>query len=196
MSAYTPLSDEQEKLVIKNSDYARNVGAQAARNLPKTAVLSYEDCLQEAKIGLIEAARRFDVAKHDPNTSDIDTHFKSFAYPRIRGAVIDASRRTSFVRRRGLERGLSVEMVSLDGGTSTYGEEMPVFQLAAIEGDPDLMIDFQSAMKTLSDRERFIVMSFGAGITGKEIAKQLNITESRVSQISTEAKKKLLKEMS
>lgn len=197
MSAFTPLSDEQRRLIVAHAEYARNVGAQAARNIPKTAALSYEDCLQEARIGLIEAARRFDATKHDPHGADIDTHFKSFAYPRIRGAVFDASRRSSFVRRRGLEKGLSFDMVSIDApsGLSDDGM-MPLYQLAAVEGDPDLMIDFEAALKTLSEREQFIVMSFGAGVTGKEIAKQLNVTESRVSQISTGAKKKLRERMS
>lgn len=187
------LTDEQLRLVETYRSFARNVATQVIRKVP----IEREDAIQAAMVGLVQAAGRFDVAKHDPSKSSVDEYFKSFAYPRIRGSVIDQARRDSFVRRRGLERGVKFNMVSLDKTIERGdgGSDLPVVDLAAITGDPDLKIDFERALGTLTDRERHVVLSLAVGARGWELAEELSVTESRISQISTEARKKLLKEM-
>ena len=158
--------------------------------------LDVEDAIQAAYAGLVEAAQRFDFTKHDPAISDLDTNFKSFAYLRIRGSVIDESRKMSFVRRRGLEKGMRVYMDSIDemrdGAESGL---MPAVQVAALEEDADLIIDFETALDTLTDRERRVVLALAVGGRGKELAEEFDITESRVSQIAKEARDKLLERM-
>lgn len=198
MSSITSLSREQEELVVRFDSYAQNVSAKTAKNLPLSAAFGMVDAIQEGKIGLIEAAKRFDFEKHDPSIASFDAHFKSFAYQRIRGAVVDAARKATFVRRRGIEQGIEVTMVTIDrpymgddDGSNTHSQ----IQLAAIDSDLDLVIDFEAALSTLTEKERDIVMSMGAGITGKELAEEYGVTESRISQIATAAKNKLRDQM-
>jgi RNA polymerase sigma factor (sigma-70 family) len=183
---------DQDRLVEKNMPFARKLAANLSRNLPIEA----EDAVQVAYIGLIEAAQRFDPEKHDPTRSPLDQYFKSFAYQRISGSVYDEARRQTFVRRRGLEKGLRVFIDSLDATrTSDGGDELPAIDLAALAGDPDLKIDFDLAMKNLTPKEQKVIMALSYGLRGWEIAQDLGVTESRVSQIATEARRKLAEAM-
>lgn len=190
------MTREQEALVIQFEDFARNVGYKVAGKLLRSSVFTMEDALQEAKTGLVEAARRFDFQSHDSSKSTMEQHFKSFAYPRIRGAVIDAARRATFVGRRGLENGVEITMVYLDD-RKHHGDEEDAYQveLSAVAEDVDLVLDFGMAFKKLSEREQYVLMGLGVGTSGKEIAAELGVTESRISQIATDAKAKLRRQM-
>lgn len=171
-------------------DFARATAAKVARDLP----IDVEDAIQIGYEGLIQAAQRFDISKHDPTIGDLDTNFKSFAYPRIRGAVIDKSRSDTFVKRRGLEKGISFQFTSIDERWSNADgsdSEVPVIQIEALSGDPDLQIDFERALKVLNDRERRVVMALAVGAKGHELAEELQVSESRVSQLASSARQKL-----
>ena len=189
-------SSEIDRLIEKFTPFARAVAAKEAAelNLP----ISIEDAIGAAQLGLVEAASRFNFEQHDPTRGDIDTNFKSFAYLRIRGSVIDEARRNSIVKRRGHEKGVRVQMLSLDEyGVNNYGDEYnePLIQLEAISADADMVIDFESALDVLTPRERKVVMGLAVGARGRELAAELGVTESRVSQISSEARNKLLERM-
>lgn len=179
LSVSIQLTDEQERLVIDHVGWAKNVAGQAARSLP----IDFDEAVGVGNEGLVQAALRYDPAQGE---------FKTYAYRRIRGAIIDHCRKDAFVGRKGLERGEKVTMVSVNE-TNDFGEA--IVQIAAIDSDPDLRIDFENALKKLTDREQKVVLSIATGIRGTELAVELGVTESRVSQIATEAKKKLLKGM-
>lgn len=186
-------SSEQERLIDKYMGFARNTAVKVvkSRNLP----LEFDEAIQAAYEGLVKAATRFDIDKHDPEIGDLDTNFKSFAFLRIQGAVIDESRRGSFVRRRGLEKGLHFDMTSLDATYEGEDGEVPVLQLESVSADPDLAIDFQYAFDALSDREQRVVMGIAVGAKGAELATELGVSESRVSQIASEARIKMTEKM-
>lgn len=193
MSESTTLSrSEQTRLVEKFMPFAKNTAVKVAKKLP----IDPDDAIQVAYEGLVNCAQRFNPEKHDPLQSPIDNYFKAYIYPRISGAVIDQARRDTFAKRRGLEKGIKFRMDSLDATREGEdGNDMPVIDLASITGDPDLKIDFERAMLKLTDKERHVIMSLAVGGRGWEIAEELGVTESRISQISTEARKKLLAAM-
>lgn len=189
--ATTPSIDE---LIARHLDFARNTAAKTAQELP----IEMEDAIQIGYEGLVQAARRFDISQFDPSRGDLDTNFKSFVYPRIRGAVIDKVRSDSFIKRRGAEKGMTAKMVSLNlHNHYEDGKEMgdPAIQIEAVSHDPDLVLDFERAIKTLTDRERRVVMALAVGAKGSELAEEFQVSESRVSQIASEARQKLVTAM-
>ncbi|MCK4579015.1 MAG: FliA/WhiG family RNA polymerase sigma factor [Candidatus Marinimicrobia bacterium] len=72
--------------------------------LPVTDAITREDLEQSAIHGLLEAIDRFD--------EDRKVKFKTFAYKRIYGAVIDAIRQVRIVSRTKLERLMKVQKIS------------------------------------------------------------------------------------
>lgn len=71
--------------------------------LPVTDVITREDLEQSAIQGLLEAIERFD--------QDRNVKFKTFAYKRIYGSVIDAIRQVRILSRTKLERLMEVQKV-------------------------------------------------------------------------------------
>ena len=82
-----------------------------------------EDMIAFAYEGLLEARRRFDPAR--------GVQFKSFAYYRVRGALLDGVRRMAYLPRRAYARLKAAEAVDLE--TESLGEA----QAAAAGGAPD-----------------------------------------------------------
>lgn len=191
MSGNIP-SSEQERLILKFDLFAKNIAGGLTPKLP----IGYEDARQAARVGLVQAAQRFDLTKYNPIPNDYDDLFKQFAFQRIRGAVIDEARRNSLVKRGGIASGVRVYVDSLDKlHADSDGDESLPFQLNAIEQDLDLWIDFKDAMAALSERERKVIMGLASGARQVEMASELGVTESRVSQIATQARAKLAEQM-
>ncbi len=71
--------------------------------LPVTDVITREDLEQSAIHGLLEAIDRFD--------KDRQVKFKTFAYKRIYGAVIDAIRQVRILSRTKLERLMKMQKI-------------------------------------------------------------------------------------
>lgn len=72
--------------------------------LPVTDAITREDLEQSAIYGLLEAIDRFD--------ADRQVKFKTFAYKRIYGAVIDAVRQVRILSRTKLERLMAVQKIT------------------------------------------------------------------------------------
>ena len=174
---------EQEALILDHQEFAKKL-ANAVVNSQRLTI-EYEEAQSCALVGLVDAAQRY-----DPTRS---VSFKSFAYRRIAGEIIDHCRRNSFVRRRGLEKGIKYEVVSANTG---WEDDSEFAILPAIQVDVDLKLDFEVALEILTDREKRVVLALAAGARGREVAADLGVTESRVSQIASEARAKLERRMS
>ncbi len=158
-------------------DFAESLARRVASTLDLASVgMTVEDCVQNGLIGLMPAARRFDQANHDSTVSTVKTHFRSFAYLRIRGAVVDEWRKLH-VRTRG-EAG---------------GELLPEMH-AMPANDPDEWLDVASAVARLDERETSVVLALVAGMTHAEMAIALDISESRVGSIVRDIRERLLEE--
>ncbi|OGQ06568.1 MAG: hypothetical protein A3G32_01590 [Deltaproteobacteria bacterium RIFCSPLOWO2_12_FULL_40_28] len=85
-AAPTPDSDS---LIEKYLPFAASIASKVARALSSDA--DYDDILCNARLGLLEAAKRFDAR--------FNVDFKTFAYYRIKGAIYDGLRKTGWVPR-------------------------------------------------------------------------------------------------
>lgn len=107
-------------------------------------------------------------------------------------AMQDELRRQDFLSRADRKAGADVVCVSLDQTVrdSEYGELTMVDTIAGtadVEAQVILMDELRRLWGQLTERERVIVQGFAAGLSGAEIAEQLGVSESRVSQILTRA---------
>jgi len=80
---------EETALIEKYMPYATSVAAKMAQGLP--AEVDFDDLICNARVGLLEAARRYDVK--------FGVEFRTFAYYRIKGAIYDGLRKTGWVPR-------------------------------------------------------------------------------------------------
>jgi len=77
------LQQRRDELVLENLEFVRHVLGKLAVNLPSSVDI---DNLESAGIlGLVEASQHFDAER--------GVAFRTFAYPRVRGAIIDELRR-------------------------------------------------------------------------------------------------------
>ena len=76
----------RDDLVLKYQDYVHFVVGKliSSMKLPKS---SFEEYVSAGYLGLVEAAERYDISH--------GTNFKSYAFLRIRGAIIDSIRKSS-----------------------------------------------------------------------------------------------------
>lgn len=79
----------RDKLIEDYMPFAASVANRVAQSLSSN--VDYDELLCNARIGLLEAAKRFD------DRQDVD--FKTFAYYRIRGAIYDGLRKSGWVPR-------------------------------------------------------------------------------------------------
>lgn len=94
--AYTEASyrSSRDELIIAHVDFARHVVRKTVGNLPER--VDIENLEAAGVLGLVEASQRFDESR--------GVDFRSFAYPRIRGAVLDELRRNSPLSKQMLHR--------------------------------------------------------------------------------------------
>ena len=80
---------ERDDLINQYMPYAASIANRVCQSL--SSAVDYEEVLCNARLGLLEAAKRFDEAH--------DVDFKTFAYYRIKGAIYDGLRRSGWLPR-------------------------------------------------------------------------------------------------
>jgi RNA polymerase sigma factor for flagellar operon FliA len=78
-----------DALIEQYLPFASSIASKVARAMP--ADVDYDDIVCNARLGLLEAARRFDAR--------FNVDFKTFAYYRIKGAIYDGLRKTGWMPR-------------------------------------------------------------------------------------------------
>ncbi|MGI9519868.1 MAG: sigma-70 family RNA polymerase sigma factor [Pirellulaceae bacterium] len=81
---------KRDELVLEHMEYVRQICGTLAKRLPD--VVDLQNLQSAGIVGLIEAAQNFDESR--------GVAFKTFSYPRIRGAIIDEIRRNSPLSQR------------------------------------------------------------------------------------------------
>jgi RNA polymerase sigma factor for flagellar operon FliA len=155
-----------------------------------------DDLVSSGVLGLAEAFDRYDSSR--------GVAFEAFAIPRVKGAIIDAIRAADWVPRKARQRSrLTGEpvalLVSIDESRSHFDSDgdgstaeriaddhlpEPGADLLAAENRRELV----GALNRLPERERMIVtLHYFERVALQDIARALNVTESRVSQLHTRA---------
>lgn len=96
-AAATRLAKKKEAEALKKRDviieqyipYATSIANRVVKSLSLTA--EYDDILCNARVGLLEAAKRFDESQN--------VSFRTFAYYRIKGAIYDGLRKSGWLPR-------------------------------------------------------------------------------------------------
>jgi RNA polymerase sigma factor (sigma-70 family) len=174
-----------EDLVVNHDRLACKRAHVLFRRLPERS-LELDDLLQVAREGLLEAAQTW-----NPD-NDRGASFATFAYFRINGALVDHVRgvigregqRLGVVNARSLDAALSgsSERTLLD----SYDDHAAERELADVEGYDCI------AAAGFDERERTIAAGMLNDIPLKTLARQLGISQSRVSQIVKKMEVKMI----
>jgi RNA polymerase sigma factor (sigma-70 family) len=153
-----------DRLVTQNLDLVQMV-VRVLGFYPRDGHFDQEDLVGVGNIALLKAARSFN------GTGD----FRTWAYPIVRGAVIDAFRVAT-----GHRRVVKAGTVSID--QPAYTETLPA---------PDNVVELAArrericqALNDPDKRKREIYIRRAAGQTDDEIAHVLGVTGGRISQIA------------
>ena len=178
--------------------------ARFLRKLPPNVLR--EDLVAAGMIGLIDSLRK--------NGKDRGPAFEWYARIRIRGAILDELRAEDWLSRRARAKvtqaksetstvnaharsgGAAGTFVRLDDllafdSNLDFADAAELRPCALLESRQD-MHGLLDAVKNLPERERFIITAhYLEGVQMKVIAKQLGVSEPRVSQIHTRAVERL-----
>lgn len=200
----------REELILRYASFARTIAATLYRCRPDSAT-PFEDYLQYARVGLMEAVDRYDGSR--------GASFETFSGYRIRGAILNGLARDtelgaqrSFWRTRLADREKSLAPVAVEHPESATLEELVrlVTGLAigfVLEGpapDPvdetpesnpylateleEIRAHLRTRIGELPDREREIVREhYFEHREFQEIAARLGVTKGRVSQLHARA---------
>ena len=166
------------------------------------------DFYADAAIGLLEARNRFD--------SSLGKSFEQFAYPRVRGAVLDAIRRESNMSVRGYQKAKELQDVenkndlhdkTADTGTGKgllafkleYSEDSTL--LEASEPDPEESLVAKQSKQIISNlleslalEQRTVIRDYYfAERSLSEIAREQGGTRSQTSRLHLKALERLRK---
>ncbi|MBC8328987.1 MAG: sigma-70 family RNA polymerase sigma factor [Planctomycetes bacterium] len=146
--------------------------------------VSDEELYSAGMVGLMTASRSYDPSR--------GAEFKTYAYHRIRGAILDELRRMDFLprsqrekaRREGYEPPSFVAIPTDEDGQ----ESLVADPVAAALENRELVDALREQILQLPEKMR-VVMSlyYSEGLRMREIGERLHLTESRVSQIHSNA---------
>jgi RNA polymerase sigma factor (sigma-70 family) len=171
----------RETAILQDMNLVRDIAKRFRGRVPPCVTL--DDLVSAGTVGLIQAVDRFDSSR--------GPKFKTYAQHRIHGAMLDFLReedplsRTQRRRARDSAANLGPTTVSLD--------EIQLHRLA--EPVPSALttrIDVREARRSLSQRENHVMtLLYDFDWQSCEIATELRVNESRVSQIKQRAIAKL-----
>jgi RNA polymerase sigma factor for flagellar operon FliA len=184
-----------EELVYEHREMVRGLAYQLRRELQLAGEL--DDLVAYGFGGLLEAGRRFDPSR--------GVRFKTFAYHRVRGAMLDGIRKMSAVPRRAHERlraqeapeptaaptPLDKAFARIRAGLTTasplpWPRREPDPELAALRNES--LQRLLAALALLPSRERYVVRGhYFEGRSLEELARELGCSRSWASRLHTRA---------
>lgn len=146
--------------------------------------VSEEELFSAGLYGLMKACRSYDPAR--------GAVFKTYAYHRIRGAILDELRRLDFLPRslrdRAKEVGEDPPSVLAIPTDEDGNESLPARILEEGAERSDLHAALLREIDGLPEKMKLVMtLYYQKGLRMREIGEQLRLTESRVSQIHSHA---------
>jgi len=198
--------EEKQRIILENTALVKKVASKIFFKLPKDSGIEFDELVNTGIIGLIKAIDKFDKKK---------AQFSTYAYIKIRGEILDYLRSLHIMPRsmrekikKEKEEGRDVPlsnlaiMISMEKalGAEDGGTRLIDVMVSDDIGPEDRAVTSQlherieQALEELSEKERrTLQMFFFEELEPKEIARVLQVSQSRVSQIKTQAINKLRK---
>ena len=189
---------ERQALVLEHYAQVRAIAARFTRRLP--GHIDGDDVVAWGLLGLLDAIDRYDPARGVPLAALVEV--------RVRGAIID------HLRQQGLRRSVIEALRELEGGASGAGRReqlqtrVAAAAIGSLEEEEELADDAPLADVQLERRQerralRGWIRQLPAGeqqvlglqlqgLSGREVATQMGLSEGRVSQILASAEQHLL----
>ena len=196
--------ERKQQMILDNTPLVKKVASKIFFKLPRDAGIEFDELVNTGIIGLIKAIDKFDESK---------AQFSTYAYIKIRGEILDYLRSLHIMPRsmrekikKEKEEGKDIPLSNLAIMISmekALGGDESSLRLIDIMVSDDIGPEEQAlnsqigdkiveAMAQLSEKERkTLQMFFFEEREPKEIANALGISQSRVSQIKSQAIKKL-----
>ncbi|WP_456401270.1 sigma-70 family RNA polymerase sigma factor [Persephonella sp.] len=196
----------KEQIVLDNLSLVKKVASKIYARLPKGDI-EFDDLVNTGIIGLMKAIDRYDKDK---------AKFSTYAYIKIRGEILDYLRSLDIVPRTVRDKlkkeqekagkdepmplSTSAVMVSIEKALSNKDESFRLIDTLISKRETpeeevikdDLRDRLVQVVNLLNEKEkRVLQMLYFEELDFKTVAKELNISVSRVSQIKSEALKKL-----
>ena len=202
-------AEEKQRFILENTPLVKKVASKIYFSLPKDAGIEFDELVNTGIIGLIKAIDKFDASK---------AKFSTYAYIKIRGEILDYLRTLHIVprgmrekiKKEKIEEGKELPLSNLtllismekaigeDEGSSKLidimiNDELSPEEQAISSQISDVLLE---AIATLSEKEqKTLQMFYFEEREPKEIAEVLGVTQSRVSQIKSQALGKLRKKL-
>ena len=196
-----------EDLVMRHLGLVKRVALHLKARVP--AFMELDEMIQVGMVGLLEAARAYDVSK--------GVDFENFAHSRVRGAMLDEVRRLSFLPRSAVAFNKShnetVHVLASELGRTPTQAEIAEFMGLGIEvlteevmniaddksQQPEAIVEHAefmdavtAAIEHLPEREQLVMqLYYVEEMNLKEIGEVLGVSESRISQILSAVVKKI-----
>ena len=171
--------DDEAELFAKYAPIARWVAHKYATGWSLAA--EWADVYADASIGVLNAIRHFDPARSLTQ--------RAYVFIRARGAAIDGIRQRGYKGRKDVDTRrvpLSLDMLRADIDDGGDGLDLGTIEHGYDEVDAAVTVPL--LLVQLSRRRRFVIEAYyRAGRSLADIAAELGVTESRVSQIHTQA---------
>jgi RNA polymerase sigma factor (sigma-70 family) len=167
--------NESTKLVEQYIPLANKLAFQRKKSLPKC--IDIEELKSAAYLGLTEAANRF--------KPELGLSFTTFAYPRIRGAIIDYLRELGWDKRSN-----SIQVVSLDAPDDEGHSLADAVPAKAKKDEGKDVLDFIS-VRFGKQVETVLRNYFIDEMSMKEVGQKFGVSEGRISQLIKQYKDRI-----
>jgi RNA polymerase sigma factor for flagellar operon FliA len=181
-----PVGDDR---IIAHLQFARAV---ASRSIdPRCRGADREDLVAWGVVGLVQAARRY--------RGDRGASFGAYAARRVRGQILDALRERDPLTRSARRAYRAAQRASEDGGVAAAANPPYVEvsldrigDVAEVQRAPEHRDErwpiVASALRDLAPLERrVLVLSYGRGLTLREIGSEIGLSESGVCRLRARA---------
>ncbi|MCE9593754.1 MAG: FliA/WhiG family RNA polymerase sigma factor [Planctomycetes bacterium] len=144
-SPYGELAFDRDKLILDHVPLLKHIAGRMALDLP--ARIDREDLIGYGMIGLIGAADSWEPAR--------GLKFSTYAYTKVRGAILDELRKQDFLPRsrrekvRELERAIAA--LEQENGVTPSPEEIAARMGSTLEGVDEILLSAKSAGQTSLD---------------------------------------------